>query len=175
MNTTGSVLQLIDLRSFSSLWYWIVVAVFWSQVTHSTFGVPYDMVLRARRRGGQDLEDLEAMVGVQIRRRAAILASGGTAIALVWATLLSMVGVLGFVYRIELAQALTLLMVPATVVAGLRLRLLHRLAAAAPDPEGVLKALTWHRVGVQVVGLIAILITTLWGMWFNLNVRALGG
>jgi hypothetical protein len=175
VNTTGSVLQLIDLRSFSSLWYWIVVAVFWSHLTHSTFGVPYDMVLRARRRGGQDMADLQAMVAVQIRRRATILHSGGAFIALVWATILSMLTVLGFVYLIELAQALALLMLPATVVVGLRLRLMQRLSGAGPDPEGLLKALSWHRTGVQAVGLMAILITTLWGMWFNLNVRSLGG
>lgn len=175
VNSFGSVVQLIDLRSFSSLWYWIAVAVFWSRVTHSTLGVPYDMVLRARRRGGQDLADLQAMVALQLRRRAAILHQGGTLIALLWAMALSALGVLGFGYGLELAQAVTLLMLPATLVAGLRLRLMQRLAGRVPDGEALCKALTWHRLGVQTIALAAILVTTLWGMWFNLNVRTLGG
>ncbi len=175
MNSVGNVLNLIDLGSFSSLWYWIAVAVFWSHITHSTFGVPYDLVLRARRRGGQDLADLEAMVGVQVRRRATILRQAGTFLALLWATVLSLLTVLGFGYGVELAQALALLMIPATLVAGLRLRLMQMLAARPHAGEALCKALTWHRTGVQVVGLLAILVTTLWGMWFNLNLRALGG
>jgi hypothetical protein len=175
VNTSGSVLELIDLRSFSSLWYWIAVAVFWSRLTHATFGVPYDMVLRARRHGGQDLADLEAMVGVQIRRRRAILRAAGPLIVLVWAMVLSMLAVLGWAYRVELAQALFLLIGPATLVASLRLRLLRRLEAQAPVGEALCKAMTWHRLGVQAIGLAAILATTLWGMWFNLNIRALGG
>lgn len=175
MDSYDSVFQLIDLRSFSSLWYWIVVAVFWSRVTHSTFGVPFDMVLRARRKGGQHVEDLQAMVAIQIRRRATILNAAGATIVLLWATGLSALVVLGFAYRLELAQALALLLVPATLVAMLRLRLLVRLGRAELAGEALCKALTWHRTGVQIMGLLAILVTTLWGMWFNLNVRALGG
>lgn len=174
MNTYGSFIQLIDLRSFSSLWYWIVVAVFWSRVTHSTFGVPYDMVLRARRKGGQHLADLEALVGIQIRRRATILHAAGATIVLLWATGLSALTVLGFGYGLELAQALALLALPATLVAGLRYRLLRQLGANPVEGEALCKALTWHRLGVQTIGLLAILITTLWGMWFNINLRALG-
>jgi hypothetical protein len=76
---------------------------------------------------------------------------------------------------VELAQALSLLFVPWTLVAGLRLRLMQRLTRQDLQGEDLLKALTWHRMGVQTIGLAAILITTLWGMWFILNVRALGG
>jgi hypothetical protein len=175
VNTYGSVLQLIDLRSFTSVWFWIVVAVFWSRASHTIFDVPYDMVLRARRRGGADASDLEALVAIQLRRRQAILASAGPMIALVWATGLSMLVVLGFGYGIEMAQALSLLAVPATLVAGLRLRLMLRLQRASHDTEALCKALTWHRTGVQGIGIAAILATTLWGMWFNLNIRMLGG
>lgn len=174
MNTYGSFIQLIDLRSFSSLWYWIVVAVFWSRVTHSTFGVPYDMVLRARRKGGQHLADLESMVAIQIRRRATILHAAGATIVLLWAMGLSALAVLGFGYRLELAQALSMLAIPATVVAGLRYRLLTQLSDGTVAGEALCKALTWHRLGVQTIGLLAILATTLWGMWFNINLRALG-
>lgn len=174
MNTFGSVLHLIDMRSFSSLWFWIAVAVFWSRATHYALDVPYDMVLRARRKGGAAMADLEALVGVQLRRRQDILASGGPLIAMVWAAALSMLAVLGFGHGIELAQALLLFLAPATLLGLLRLRLMRRLAAPLVG-EALCKALTWHRAIAQAIGLAAILVTTLWGMWFNLNIRLLGG
>ena len=44
-----SVFEVIDLRSFSNLWYWIGLAVFWSSVSHWILGVPYDSIMRAKR------------------------------------------------------------------------------------------------------------------------------
>jgi hypothetical protein len=43
------VTEVIDLRSFSNLWYWIVLAILWSSLSHWTLGVPYHIVTRARR------------------------------------------------------------------------------------------------------------------------------
>jgi hypothetical protein len=171
----GNVFSLIDTRSFASLWFWIVVAVAWSSVTHNALGVPFDMVLRARRKGGVHLDDLETMVALQVRRRQIILGTSGSALVALWAAGLTALAILGFGYRIELAQALSLLFLPWTLVAILRARLMTRLLSQDLQAEALCKALTWHRAVVQAIGLAAILITTLWGMWFNLNVRALGG
>jgi len=170
----GSVFSLIDTRSFASLWFWIVVAVAWTSVTHTALGVPFDMVLRARRKGGQHQSDLEALVTIQLRRRQLIMGSSGTALVAVWATVLTAITLLGFVYGLELAQALALLFLPWTLVAALRARLVTRLLTRDLRGEALCKALTWHRAVVQAIGLAAILLTTLWGMWFNLNVRSLG-
>ena len=68
MNWTQLVFDLIDLRSFSNLWYWIALAVTWSTASHWVLGVPYDMVLRARRHGGQAETDLEDIVRINITR-----------------------------------------------------------------------------------------------------------
>jgi hypothetical protein len=45
------VTEVIDLRSFSNLWYWIVLAILWSSLSHWTLGVPYHIVTRARLPG----------------------------------------------------------------------------------------------------------------------------
>ena len=58
MDWTRLIFDLIDLRSFSNLWYWIALAVAWSSASHWVLGIPYDMVLRARRMGGQAEQDL---------------------------------------------------------------------------------------------------------------------
>ena len=58
MDWYQTIFELIDMRSFSNLWYWIVLAVLWSSVSHWVLGVPFDMVQRAKRHGGKSLDDL---------------------------------------------------------------------------------------------------------------------
>jgi hypothetical protein len=169
-----SVFTLIDLRSFSNLWFWIALAVTWSVASHYVIGVPFDMVLRARRHGGAAMSELETMVDLQLRRRARLFRSGGVWLVGLWTGVLTVVALLGFWYRIEFAQALALLAVPLTVVMGLGLRLSARLRAERPRDEALTRRLTWHRLLVQVVGVLSILITALWGMWHNLSQNVLG-
>ena len=64
MDLTDTILDVIDPRSFSSLWYWIVLAVAWSSASHWVLGVPFDVVTRARRHGGQAALDLDDLAGV---------------------------------------------------------------------------------------------------------------
>ena len=45
--------EIIDLRSFSNLWFWIALAVMWSSTSHWVLGIPHDMIQRAKREGGQ--------------------------------------------------------------------------------------------------------------------------
>ena len=49
MDWYDTVFEVIDMRSFSNLWYWIGLAVLWSSVSHWVLGVPYDSILRAKR------------------------------------------------------------------------------------------------------------------------------
>ena len=53
MDFTQTLLDVIDFRSFSNLWFWIVLAVAWSTASHWVLGIPFDMVMRARRHGGR--------------------------------------------------------------------------------------------------------------------------
>lgn len=165
------------MRSFSSLWYWIAMAVLWSTTSHWVLGVPFDMVLRARRKGGIAAEDMMALTTINVRRLLTIGREAGVALALVLSFLLSTLVVLGFVYRMEFAQALVLLALPLALVGLLSLRTAARLEpvlAAGSDAETVSRALTRHRVAVQAVGLVAITVTSLWGMLQNLQLSVLG-
>ena len=173
MNWYDSVFTLIDLRSFSNLWFWIVLALMWSSLSHHVLGVPFDMVIRARRQGGQAMQDLEALVAIQTRRRVQILRASGVWITAFWATVLSAVSVLGFRYNIEIAQALSLLGVPATLVFIMGLRLATRLEAAPQQDEALTRLLTWHRLKVQAIGLLAVMITAVWGMFHNLSISVI--
>nr|MDJ0826631.1 component of SufBCD complex [Rhodobacter sp.] len=68
MNWYDTVFELIDMRSFSNLWYWIALAVLWSTSSHWILGVPFDLVQRASRYGGEAEVDLTDLVRINVNR-----------------------------------------------------------------------------------------------------------
>lgn len=169
MNLTDSLFSTIDFRSFSNLWFWLVLAVAWSNLSHFVMGVPFDMVTRARRKGGQVLEDLNTLAQIQARRRIGIMHQAGAGILGFWMTVLTMLAVLGFWYGYELSQALFLLLAPMTLAGWLGLRLAARVAEGGLVDSDLIRAIFWTRLLIQSIGLLAILVTTMWGMWHNLT------
>lgn len=172
MQVIELIARLIDLRSFANLWYWIALAVVWSSASHWVLGVPWDMVGRARRKGGESAEDLVAMARLNARRLNRIRRDAGFSMAMSIPFLLSFLAITGFFYGSETAQAITLLIAPLMIVFGISLRLAHRLEAAIEAGAGadvVISALARHRISVQAVGVLAIVIASLWGMFQNLS------
>ncbi|WP_295531465.1 component of SufBCD complex [uncultured Thioclava sp.] len=176
MNIFEIIAKLIDMRSFSNLWYWIALAVVWSSASHWVLGVPWDMVGRARRKGAQAENDLVTLTLINARRLNVIWADAGVAIAIVLPFLLSFLGFTGFFYGAEIAQAVFLFALPLSAVFALSMSLAHRLCAQSGDGLGsdlVIRALSRHRVWVQAIGIAAIIVTSFWGMFQNLRFSAL--
>ncbi len=168
------VLDLIDLRSFSNLWYWIALAVTWSTASHWILGVPFDMVLRARRHGEQAMRDLESIVRINVSRMLYITTEAGVILLAVMCCVLTILGLLGFWYEVEFCQAVFLLAFPLSLVGGLSLRTAQKIDREADQGEALCRRLNRHRIGVQVIGMISILVTAMWGMLQNFNVSPLG-
>lgn len=175
LDLTRTVFELIDMRSFSNLWYWIALAVTWSTTSHWIIGVPWDMVQRARRQGGQAEADLEAIVRVNVNRISYIGHVAGLVLAAIVAFLLSSLAILGWVYHIEFCQAVFLIAFPMSIVGLLSLRMARRIGREAPVGEPLRHLLHWHRLRVQIVGVLAIFVTAFWGMLVNMQVNVLGG
>jgi hypothetical protein len=165
-----TIFELIDMRSFSNLWYWIALAVMWSSASHWVLGVPYDMVTRARKHGGDAAQDLHALVGINARRMLLIAQVSGLWIIAITAFLVTVLAVLGFVYRVEFAQAVVLLLVPMTIVGALSQRAAGQIMAAGLEGDALYRRLIFHRIVVQGIGMVSIFITSLWGMWQNMQV-----
>lgn len=162
------LLTVMDLRSFSNLWYWIALAVTWSMASHWVLGLPYDLVRRAAREGGAAEAELRLLLGVQHRRYGAVAAEAGTGLMGFAAFLLTLLLTLGFFYRIEFAQALFLLLAPLLCVVGLSFRWMARLPPETPAPA-LFRGLRRARMITQGIGMVAIFVTALWGMWTNLR------
>ena len=71
------IFEVIDMRSFSNLWFWIALAVVWSSASHWVLGVPFDMVHRARRHGGQAQIDLDDLARINANRLLHMLEDAG--------------------------------------------------------------------------------------------------
>jgi len=169
-----NVIELIDLRSFTSVWYWISLAVLWSTTAHWTLGVPFDAVTRARSaQGGEAQADLETLVRMNCRRIVHIMDVSGTWVVAFAFFVLAGLAALGFIYRIEFAQAVFLIGAPWTLVAMLSVRHARFLVAAGITGEALCSKLGRYRFFNQVIGLVAIFITAFWGMWHNLSATVL--
>ena len=169
-----TVLDVIDLRSFSNLWYWIALAVLWSSTSHWVIGVPYDMIIRGRRQGGQAQQDLEDITRINVNRLLSVVRTGAVAIVGFACFWLSVLGVLAFYYNVEFAQAVFFLVAPMTLVIWLTLRACHQIEAGEGTGAALHRRLTIHRRLVQGVGMTSITVTAFYGMWQNLSNSVLG-
>lgn len=175
MSWTQTLFELIDMRSFSNLWYWIVLAVVWSTASHWVLGVPYDMVLRAKRQGGQAETDLEDIVRINVNRLLYIGQVSGLWLAGFACFFLTMLVLLGFVYGVEFAQAVLLLALPLSLVGMLSLSTARLIQAEEASGKRLVKRLNRHRLYTQLIGMVSIFVTALWGMYQNVALGPLGG
>ncbi|MFP7570508.1 component of SufBCD complex [Marivita sp. S2033] len=174
MDWYTTVFEMIDMRSFSNLWFWIALAVVWSSASHWVLGVPYDMIARAQRRGGQAAEDLLELLRINTGRILYIADEAGIWIVAGGTFFLTGFFTLGWFYGIEIAQALFLLGFPMSIVGLLSFRAAHALHTRDHDLAAVYKRLAWHRLFVRIIGMISIFVTAMWGMYQNLNIGVLG-
>jgi hypothetical protein len=161
------VTEVIDRRSFSNLWYWIVLAIMWSTLSHWVIGIPYHMVQRARRGDEAAEADLQALAEINTRRILDFARLSGTAMVASSAFVVTSLIVLGWGYRVEFAQAVVLLLLPLILVAGLSVRTARVLQDSGFDRLHL--RLRNHRFGVQAMGIFFIFGTAFWGMYVNLR------
>lgn len=175
MGWFDAVFEVIDMRSFSNLWYWIGLAVVWSTVSHWVLGVPYDMVQRARRRGGEAERDLQDLVRINVNRLLYIVQLSGVWLLALGSAVLSTLAVLGFWYGVEFAQAVFLLLFPLSLVGLMSIATARRIRAEGATGEQLYRRLFRHRLLTQVVGMVSVFVTAMWGMYQNLVVGPFGG
>ena len=175
MDWYQTIFEVIDMRSFSNLWFWIALAVIWSTASHWVLGVPYDMVLRARRHGEQAQVDLEDMVRINVNRILYIAQVSGLWILGFSCFFLTMLMILAVFYSFQFAQAVLLLAAPLSIVTVLSLSTAQQIREESATGDLLYKRLTRHRIYTQIIGMVSIFITSMWGMYQNLYVGPFGG
>lgn len=168
MPWTTTLFELIDMRSFSNLWFWIALAVLWSTTAYYVIGVPFDMVVRAQKKGGAAADDLMDLARIKITRLLDLVERSGDWLAGGIAFVLTALVVLSVRYGVEFAQAVLLLVGPQLLVHYLAVRAARAIRAANPESDQLCAMLIRHRVHRQLIGMAAIFVTAMWGMWVNL-------
>lgn len=174
MDWYESIFTLIDMRSFSNLWFWIALAVVWSTASHWVLGVPWDMVLRARREGGQYETDLEDLIRIYTNRLLYIGRVSGLWVLGFACFFFTLLGSLGFFYAFEFGQAVFLLLFPMALVAALSLNTARRIHDNQEAGDALYRRLMKHRIITQAIGMLSIFVTALWGMFQNLSLGPFG-
>ena len=169
-----TIFELIDMRSFSNLWFWIALAVMWSSTSHWVIGVPFDLIQRAKRQAGQPLTDLQSLVRINVNRILYIATTSGLWIVGIATALLSVLLMLGFYYHIEFAQAVACLLVPMCLVGSLTVRTAKLINDGENTGAALFRRLSRHRLTTQLIGVLSIFITSMWGMWQNMHIGVLG-
>jgi len=170
-----TVFEVIDMRSFSNLWFWIMLAVIWSSASYFVIGVPFDLITRAGRHGGQAAEDLATLVRINVNRILYISTVSGLWLTGLGFFFLTILAILGFGYRMEFAQAVFLILLPLSGVAAVSVRTCHVIHNFDLRDDALRARLMFHRRITQVIGMFAIFVTAMWGMYQNLSLGVLGG
>jgi hypothetical protein len=169
VNWTQTVFEVIDLRSFSNLWFWIALAVMWSTTSHWVIGVPFDLIQRAAREGGQPFEDLQAIVRVNVNRLLYISNQSGLWLTGFMCFVLTALFLLAFVYHIEFAEALFFLGFPLSLVGLLSINTAMLISVEGMEADVLFRRLRRHRTYVQFIGMFSIFVTATYGMYQNLG------
>lgn len=175
LDLTQTIFEIIDMRSFSNLWFWIALAVLWSTASHWVLGVPWDMITRARKKGGKFEDDVAILIRVYVDRILHVVEVSGLVLIVLVCFGLTTLSVLGFGYGVEFAQALFLLALPMTFVGLVTIRSARIIHHTQPEGPDLYRRLQIHRVTVQTIGMASIFVTTMWGMYQNFSFGALGG
>lgn len=171
MTLIDIITGLIDFRTFSNIWYWLAVMVTWAVATHWVIGVPFDMVVRARRQGGQAAQDLDILVAINLRRLLTLSGTPAVILVGIGAFVVTAAAMLGFVYGLELAQGLFCLAFPLVFVAFLTWRSCQRLALDQQTGPALIRALVRLRSWIQLIAITALFCTALLGIYVMLSQR----
>ncbi|MEL6841208.1 MAG: hypothetical protein AAFP85_18130 [Pseudomonadota bacterium] len=170
MPVTETILAILQLDTFSNIWYWLAVAVTWAVVSHWVLGVPFDMIIRARRRSSEALDDLEAIVDLHVRRFIMIDDMAGTPIVGLFAFVLTVLAIAGFYYEVEFAQGVFLIGFPLCIVGAVCQHACRKYQRDPPGRENLVAELMRLRIIIQVIAMIAIFVTAFYGMYYTLSV-----
>jgi len=151
-----------------------VLAV-WFTMGQRVFGVPIGIMRRAARNDGQAQKDLEDLVHIRARYLHHIGRKSGIWIVAVVCAVLSGLGLTGFLYGVELAQAMFLLALPAAFWGILELVFAARIDSEAPTGEPLREHMWRQRNCIQLVCLLSVLTCAVVGLRTILATAAIGG
>lgn len=143
-------------ETFLSFWYWALSALLWAGVCNWTYGVPNELVTRAKRRGGEDAELFHLFAKRNINMINRAMDRGAVPWGAMVAFVLALLGTFAVRNNNEAAQGALFILVPMVAlgaVAGWRLKRIARRDASRAE---VLKLFLSERFRTAIVAGVAI-------------------
>ncbi|MFV0386554.1 hypothetical protein [Paracoccus sp. (in: a-proteobacteria)] len=183
MPQIDGIISLLDSRSFGTIWYWVVLIGMWSAAGRNVIGIPTEVLSRARYARNSQPEGVAVMNLLDwlslVLPRWHLRRQEGAVFLAVSAFLLTSLAIMGFRHDLEMAQALTLLLLPFAILYWLRVLLARRLlplVMRAQDGDlpvtelaaQVIRRLTWHRRAVTLLSVVSVATTGIWGAIWSL-------
>ncbi|MGB0508022.1 MAG: hypothetical protein ACPGGK_17680 [Pikeienuella sp.] len=115
-----------------SIWYWGLTCLVWAMICNWTFGVPNELLIRARKsEDDAELFDRFARRNIAMINRA--INRQGIFVGAFMAFVLAVVGTIAFRNNSEAAQGLFLILAPMIMISAWSGRRIQRLANNPPD------------------------------------------
>ncbi|MEM7242125.1 MAG: hypothetical protein AAF429_08065 [Pseudomonadota bacterium] len=156
--------DILNSRSFFSIWYWIFLAVTWAHLTHFSLGIGYHDVRHADRVKGQAMQDLETIVAINLRNTLPMLKNHGAILVGIMAFMLSVFLTIGLAFDFELMQAIGLFWFFLCILGIFSWQFLMRLEADTPKGTDLVNAFKKHRLIKKIVGFVALFVTAIYGL-----------
>lgn len=158
--------ELVDGRTFSSPWFWVCLALVWHGATRSMLGVPGGLIRQAAAEQGEGpaAQDLDGRLSHSTATLLPMLRRYGLLLVAGLSGLLTALVLMAVLRGAEFAQGALCLILPLALVAGLRLRLVLRLAGDGLDAKARLALLVRHYDHAHAIGLVAVLMTVTLGL-----------
>lgn len=142
-------------ETFLSFWYWALSALLWAGVCNWTYGVPNELVTRAKRRGGEDAALFQMFAKRNINMISRAMDRGAAPWGAMVAFVLALLATFAWRNNSEAAQGALFILVPLIAlgsVAGWRLK---RLVKRGADPADTLKLFLSERFRTAIVAGLA--------------------
>lgn len=121
-------------HTFLSIWYWGLTCLVWAMICNWTFGVPNELLLRARR-SAEDAELFDRFARRNIAMIDRAINRQGIFVGGFMAFVLALVGTIAFRNNSEAAQGLFLILAPMIAMSAWSGRRIQRLAKNPPSAE----------------------------------------
>lgn len=152
----SDIFALIDMTSFTSVWYWIFLCLTWNSLSHRTLGVPFDMIIRADKHGDLFERDVDHIAHAQSRRLTYMFGRFGVVIIGVTAFFVSAIGAAAFVVGFQTSQAVFVVLIPVLCVGSSEMRLAYRIRRDDLRGSPLRRKIVLHRFFHQLFGIASL-------------------
>lgn len=167
------LVRLLSSDSFTSFWYWAILVVMWSRVTHFSLGVGLHDIRDASKNGGQDMQDVEDLIDINSRKLVQTIDNYGVILFFVGTFFIATIATLGFRFEYELMQASALLLIGSVLAFLLTIRFAYVQQHGERRGDALCKAFMRLRMFKQFVGIATIFIISFYSAYYVYAIRGI--